>query len=278
MLHPQPSSHRLEVERSDVPTELGWCLDYFWGVRWDIAGRHVQQVIPRPAVHLVAELWEGSPRLVVHGVATRLFERELSGVGRVVAVAFRPGGFWPFLSRSAVDQLGGSATGLVNRVIPAGSLLGTDDRLIASRLLDEALPQRAAAEELARWLMDLAPPPDPVAERVAALVERAESDPRIVSTQCLADIAGVSVRTLQRLFAAYIGLSPKTVIQRHRLLDVAAAANAGTPVDWAELSAELGYFDQSHLIRHFKAMTGRAPASYLGAQREGSSQSAWPII
>ena len=99
-------------------------------------------------------------------------------------------------------------------------------------------------------------------ERVAALVERAEADRTILRARQLADLAGVSDRTLQRWFREYVGVSPKSVVQRHRLLDVAAAAHDDDDVDWAALAAELGYADQSHLIRHFRAVVGESPARY----------------
>jgi len=33
-------------------------------------------------------------------------------------------------------------------------------------------------------------------------------------------------------------------------------------VDWAEFAADSGYYDQSHLIREFRAMAGLTPAQY----------------
>ena len=38
-------------------------------------------------------------------------------------------------------------------------------------------------------------------------------------------------------------------------------------VAWADLSAELGWYDQAHLIRDFKRHTGVSPTTYLKAQR-----------
>jgi AraC-like DNA-binding protein len=38
-------------------------------------------------------------------------------------------------------------------------------------------------------------------------------------------------------------------------------------VEWAEKAAELGWFDQAHLIRDFKRHTGVTPSQYLAAQR-----------
>ena len=77
--------------------------------------------------------------------------------------------------------------------------------------------------------------------------------------------AGSSVRTLQRLFERYLGLGPKWVISRARVQEAADRIATGDDVDFAALAVELGYSDQSHLIRDFKAMVGFTPAAY--AQR-----------
>ena len=49
----------------------------------------------------------------------------------------------------------------------------------------------------------------------------------------MADRARLTVRTLQRGFAEYVGAGPKWVIQRCRLQDAAARAATAEPVDWA---------------------------------------------
>lgn len=231
-------------------------MDYLWWVRWDTPVAFTQDVIPRPAVHLVAEWWEGEPRLMVYGVPTQLFKRKLSGVGCTLAAAFRPGAFRPFISESAAS--------IVDQVLPAQRVMGVDDRSVARELLDSTATVERRAAELVGWLQSLERQPDPRAEQVAALVERVEADVTIVRAHQLAAIAGVSSRTLGRWFDSYVGVSPKAVIQRHRLLDVAAAANAGEDVDWAALASRLGYADQSHLIRHFQAVVGESPARYVG--------------
>ena len=78
----------------------------------------------------------------------------------------------------------------------------------------------------------------------------------------LAEVAGVSLRTLQRRFHAYVGIGPKWVVQRFRLLDVTSAAHGDADVDWAGLAVRLGYADQSHLIRAFTQLVGHPPATY----------------
>ena len=77
----------------------------------------------------------------------------------------------------------------------------------------------------------------------------------------LGALAGYSKRTLQRLFREYVGVSPKWVLQRVRLHE-AADRMADGERDWPRLALELGYFDQAHFIKAFKAAIGRSPADY----------------
>ena len=79
---------------------------------------------------------------------------------------------------------------------------------------------------------------------------------------------GIPARTLQRLFERYVGVSPKWVLRRYRVHEAAARlADGGSTITWAEVAAELGYFDQSHFIRDFTAAVGMTPAAYADACR-----------
>ena len=40
-------------------------------------------------------------------------------------------------------------------------------------------------------------------------------------------------------------------------------------MSWADVAADLGYADQAHLIRDFRAATGQTPAAYAAAQLPG---------
>jgi AraC-like DNA-binding protein len=61
-------------------------------------------------------------------------------------------------------------------------------------------------------------------------------------------------------------VSPTWVLRRYRLLEAAEAVRGGEPVSWAEVAADLGYADQAHLTRDFRAAIGQTPAAYAQAQ------------
>ena len=123
---------------------------------------------------------------------------------------------------------------------------------------------RRAGDQLAS--MDRLPEVDPVDRDghggATGVPHRSHGGGTVDHGEQLADLAGVSLRTLQRRFHAYVGIGPKWVVQRFRLLDVTAVAHAGGDVDWAGLAARLGYADQSHLIRAFTRLVGHPPATY----------------
>jgi AraC-like DNA-binding protein len=80
-------------------------------------------------------------------------------------------------------------------------------------------------------------------------------------------VFGLPERRLQRLFAEYVGVSPKWVIRRARLHEAARFADAGGDVDWATLATDLGYSDQAHLTREFTATLGMPPSRYAALGR-----------
>jgi AraC-like DNA-binding protein len=81
-------------------------------------------------------------------------------------------------------------------------------------------------------------------------------------------------RRLERLFLQQVGLSPKRYA---RLLRVAHSRElikqGGADTSLTDTAFAAGYFDQSHFIHDFKAVTGFTPGGYLGyvKQRYGAS-------
>jgi AraC-like DNA-binding protein len=252
ILRPSGAERAFTVHRFPPDEPLAGYVDYHWYVGWQVEEPYDQQVVPQPRIHLAAE--EG--RLFVHGISRTPFHRRLTGTGHSLGTSFRPGGFRGFL--------GSSVGALAGRVVPAEEVLGADDRPVAAAILGTE-DRRAMVQAMEGYLVGLDPEPDPMAAQVAELVAAAEADRSLTRAEGLAARAGLSLRSLQRVFTEYVGIGPKWVIQRYRILDAAAAAHGGDPVDWAALAAELGFSDQAHLTRVFTQVVGTPPATY---QRE----------
>lgn len=79
----------------------------------------------------------------------------------------------------------------------------------------------------------------------------------------LARQAGMSNRSLERMFLRQIGISPKTFIRNVRFQNVLIRLRARERNDsLAALACDCGYFDQSHFIRDFSALAQRLPSRF----------------
>lgn len=231
--------------------ELAAFVEHFWTVRWDFRGLEapVAENLPHPTVHLIVE--EG--RSCLHGVPRGRHVRALDGAGRVFGVKFWPGGFHPFYGKPV--------SGFTGRGLPLDEAFGPGGEAFAARILaleeDEARMREAEAFLGARL-----PAPDPNVELIGRLVERIIADRSITKAEQAAEEAGLGLRALQRLFSRYVGISPKWMIQRYRLHEALEQLDADAEPDWPRLALELGYFDQAHFIKDFKALVGRTPSEY----------------
>ena len=265
VLRPDLAATRFRLARYQPSDPLAPFVEYYWIPRWDLRGEppHAQTILPHPNVHLVFEASGAG----IFGVDRRLFTRSLSGLGLAFGVRFLAGCFRPFW-QAPISQL-------TDRVVPAARLFGPQAEKTRQAIMRVSAGSADSADsadsaEADAWMIGYAetllcsvqPERDPVAEQVAALVSRITADPGLRRVDQLAAASGMTARSLQRLFADYVGVSPKWVMRRARLHEAAERADSGEPVDWASLAADLGYADQAHLTRDFTATIGISPTRY----------------
>lgn len=234
--------------------ELAPFVEHYWVVRWDLNEPRVAETVPHPSVHLVLE--EGRSEIV--GVMRGRFLRRLEGRGRIIGTKFKAGAFRRFVKHPVSD--------LTDRQRSLNQVFG--DR--AERLERDVLSREEDVDALGiveSFLRSLAPTIDPSMEFVGRLTLLAAEDRNILRVDELARHASVPVRQLQRLFSEYVGVHPKWVIRRYRLLDAIDTVAEGRTIDWSALALALGYADQAHFIRDFKKLVGRPPAAYARALR-----------
>jgi AraC-like DNA-binding protein len=248
ILHPQEGAAHFRLTRHRPAADLAGLVERHWIVSWDLRGRapYTSQVIPHPSVNLVIEPHGAH----VYGVATVRFERRLEGAGKAVGTKFRPGGFHPFVGFPVAE--------LTDASVSLGELFGPAGDELAERAAGASDPT-ALVEA---FLRERAPAHDPNVDLIAWIVRGMLDEPQITRVAELAARHGMSARTLQRLFRTYVGVSPKWVLQRYRLHEAAERMAGGRHGDWAQLALELGYFDQAHFSKAFKALVGSSPAEY----------------
>ena len=109
------------------------------------------------------------------------------------------------------------------------------------------------------FLRTCRPAADENVPKVTEICYEVAKERGILKVHDLVDRYGLNKRMLQRLFAKYVGVSPKWVIQRYRLHEAAEQLATGESYSQTEMALKLGYSDQAHFIRGFKAILGVSP-------------------
>lgn len=263
VLGPDELARHLQLERLPGLEALAPWVENHWTLRWDLpAGRtYVSSTLPHPAANLSIERGPrregvGGDPVVVTGVLTRRFDVTIRGVGWVHGVKFRPGGLTSLTGVSARD--------LRNATVPAAQVFG---RSLAHtlRTLGPEVPAEECRATTERALLGRRSAPEPDYQTVLAVVAAMLEDRSLVRVGRIEEQLGISTRTLQRLFARYVGVSPKWVLSRYRMHDVVMTLDAGYEGSLADLAARFGWFDQAHFTGQFTDLVGVPPGRYQRA-------------
>jgi len=265
------TAERVHLERWFPSPAGAQIVERFWTLRFDVPFPQVQPLLPHPCANIAF----GTADPGVHGPPRRRDDHRIAGRGWVLGAKLRPG---------ALVAMGlGDGPALVDAVLPIGAVFGDPGRAVADAISSDPRADREAAP-------DAGPAIDPAADPAADLRARSTliegllqrylpiadetwpdfidviatilADRSLVRVSQVARVSGWSARTLERWFGHYLGLSPAWVLSRYRLQDAADVLAGAEHYHLADLSAELGYYDQAHFTRAFTSAVGMPPGTY----------------
>ncbi|MEX3815042.1 helix-turn-helix transcriptional regulator [Paraburkholderia sp. BR13439] len=97
--------------------------------------------------------------------------------------------------------------------------------------------------------------------RAVAFIDSSFAQP--VSLATLAATAGLSVSRFATLFRKEVGISPHRYVCLVRIQHAKRLLRDGVPP--SEVATEVGFFDQSHLGRHFRRAVGVTPGHFVAS-------------
>jgi len=233
-------------------------IDTFWLLEQDAAERSPQRVVPDGRCELILNWgqpfesfgdggWRRQPDCFLAGQIEGPLLLRPSGPAKMLGVRFHPDG--------AARWFGGCMHELAGRFTPVDDL----SPALAHRIghsLDHSDP--VASVEGAFASCTARAPDVLVAEAVRRIVHaKGASD-----LAALARELGLSTRQFERRFQAATGLPPKLFCLIQRFSGVFRALEDGSR-NWAEVAIRCGYYDQAHLIRDCKRLSGHTPAILL---------------
>ncbi|TMB70059.1 MAG: AraC family transcriptional regulator [Chloroflexi bacterium] len=255
------------IQRFTPRFELLPFVDLIWQYNGLVQAHALERVLPTGNMQMIINLAEDRTRKYDAGDLTRverhpgsIISGPHSGVfvidtqqASVLGVAFAPGGAAPFLGMPASevrdlhvsleDIWGTSAAGLRERLVEAEP----HDRF---GLLEHWLIQQAFG--------DLSRHP-----AVTYALTEFSGVPHTRTVSAVTDRVGLSSRRFIEVFNDEVGLTPKLYCRIQRFQHAIRLAHQNEDVDWADLAARVGYYDQSHLIREFQEFSGLSPSAYL---------------
>ncbi|OBZ11327.1 helix-turn-helix domain-containing protein [Bacillus sp. FJAT-26390] len=242
---------KFQLSRYTPSEPLRRFIKHYWVVSWNLEGEppYLQDVVPNPCVNMVME----DHRSGIYGVASRMYTKKIEGKGQVFGVKFQPGGFYPFV----LSPL----SSLTDQALSVEAVFGTDAARYEQELHSTTDIARKIALTEALFLSCL-PKNDDAITHINQIITRIQEDRELTKVEQICELFAINKRKLQRLFNQYVGISPKWVIKLYRLQNAAEAIDSGSHHDPLKLSADLGYYDQSHFIKDFKSIIGKTPDVY----------------
>lgn len=268
-LDPVGFRHHVDFRAYLPPVELAPFIEHSWTIRWEDVDEdfHNHEVMHRPYVDAFVSAQQSGIQGTFRGRRTYV----AAGSGRIVGIRFHPGGFHAFRS-GAIADLQDKFTAL-QQVFPQAD----------ARYIDELLEldDPGAIDGLLGLLLELHPQPDANIELVNEIIAAIEKDDELQTVEVVARTFGKSQRWLQQLFQEYVGIGPKWLLQRRRLLAAAAQMRETERPNLAAIAYDLGYSSQQHFTTDFRQVLGSTPLKYRKAliAREGQdSRKARPAL
>ena len=245
------------------PASLASSIECFWLLQsnGDAANLPPQRILPDGCVEMIINFAEPfaertasgfvrQPRHFVVGQMERAIEIVPTGRVHILGIRFHPAGARKILG-IPMQELNGKMVPLdaLQRDLAAAVRAACDatenrDRL---RILETALLARVSAQHEV----------DPAVWGALRMLLQTDG---CVSVEEMTAASGISRRQLERKFHDWVGLTPKTLGRILRFQKVFKALESGD-ANWAEIAADCGYYDQSHLIRDFRQFAGECPSA-----------------
>jgi AraC-like DNA-binding protein len=190
------------------------------------------------------------PNVCVTGLRTSVREMHTAASSGIILAKFRSAGAAPFFTEPLHHLFGASC-----RLTDVG--LEDRDRI---RAIVHASSDDERVVRVEQFLLTRHRPLEPNG-MVSAALRAIGAAAGAIRVRTLAQDLGVSQDALEKHFRRIVGASPKqfaTIVRLRQAVELSRQSPSLTA-----LALDAGYYDQSHFIRDFRAITGDAPGHFF---------------
>jgi AraC-like DNA-binding protein len=247
--------------RIEPSAQLEKVVECYWIIESDEAP-HTQKIIPDGFPELIFHYkdnykinisgrWELQSKYLLAGQIRKFFHLKNTGTAGMIGIKLKP--------TALVHMYNLNMREYTDRVVNLETALGSAFNFLINEIkrtpehdqwiktIEEHLASQTPAQ------------PEAVPDDAVNLIFQSKG---LITVKELCSQLHLTERSLERIFAKYIGLSPKFYSRIIRFSHIFDLLQKKDP-SWNDLVYETGYYDQSHFIRNFKAFTGEDPSKYF---------------
>ncbi len=227
---------------------------------------HTQRIVPHGLPEIIFYLGDkpkndqfsssASSCAFVSGQSSAYYDLKLSGTISIFSILFEPNGLSAFFNLPVSE--------LQNQHVPLNYIFGRRIFDLEEALFDaDCFQERVLkAEAFLTGQLENCRKNFEI-NRISESIKIINSTRGTLSIESLASGACLSRKQYERSFLKFVGTTPKQFLRVVRFQHAIHVKSVSKNLNLTELSYHCGYYDQSHMINDFRALSGLSPKAFF---------------
>ncbi len=237
------------LERKPAVSDLSLAIDRLWSYSFVGQRSETSRILPDGSVDLIFKQYQGKAKLLLCGVMNECRQATYHQGDKFYGVRFKPGYAWAFINQPIHHTLNKLST--LDDYFETAVFENLDFETLDLENFDHVIQDALYAKVDFQRLKQLGKQ----TELLNTVAYGNASD--------VAALQGYSKRNFLRKFKMMYGLSPRDFANIKRLNTLRNSQQSLRGMPLSILAMELGYYDQAHMTRSIKKLTGVTPQVLL---------------
>lgn len=251
-----------------VNPKLDQFINHYWTTEGDLENKNSFKILPMDHIDVVIQLTgervffyennqlQSKSNIYFHGMRDQPVSIIQTGHVACMGISFKPWGFYHFSKQALIESFNKTINfECVNEAL-AKQLKNLTKNI--SNTTSEAKIQAVFTHIEACLIKELSKITHPE-DYLSHMIKACEDEDG--NLEAIAQELNISVRTLERLFKKYIGISPKLFFKVRQFEEASRSVLYKGDQKFTDIAYDGNYYDQAHFSRVFKQLSNETPKS-----------------